>query len=384
MNLQTVLLCLFLLPFALIQCGSKKIDRYTVEYTSPYYCVNLTADTPVYKEPGEDRRAVYSLEAFRIVKIIATISLKEPEPIWYQVNEPDVKGYALSNHFRLFETLREAESFLIKKHPGKGLAPSFTLYHQAEQDHIKGHRSESIIKLIRFLKLNPNLEKDYSSIYFNTEILIAKLFIQKGEPEKAMVHLKELESHPSVDKPITLFGTRFNPADLGFHKGDMENYLSNQPYAKYQTLLIWEITYYMALIHERLKDATQAKALYHKLLNRKDPSILTLDHKIPYINFSIDRLTGLYKGNNPQAFLESLKESVDWKGNGRYLLYKLANTIDITKGASKTIALNYYKEFIQLFERTYFKNSYPGELNHYSIAKKRVKKLSVSPKDKKK
>ncbi len=375
MNLQTVLLYLFLLPFAVIHCNSRKIDRYTVEYTSPYYCVNLTADTPVYKEPGEDRRAVYSLEALRIVKIIATVSLKEPKPIWYRVNEPDVKGYALSHHFRLFETLKEAESFLIKKHPGKGLAPSFSLYKQAEQDHTGGHSSESIVKLIRFLKLNPNLEKDYPSIYFNTEILIAKLFIQKGEPEKAMVHLKELESHPSVDKSITLFGTRFNPADLGFHKNDMENYLSNQPYTKYQTLFIWEITYYMGLIHERLKDEIQAKALYNKLLNRKDPPILTPDHKIPYINFSIDRLTSLYKDKNPQAFLESLKESVDWKGSGRYLLYKLANTIDITKGASKTTALNYYKEFIQLFEAKYFKDPYPGELNHYFIAKKMAKKL---------
>ncbi len=382
MNHQTVILCLLLLSFA-IQCGNQKIERYTVQYTSPYYCVNLTADTPIYKEPGEDRKAVYFLQV-RIVKVIATVSLKEPEPIWYQIDEPKIKGYALAHHFRLFETLKEAEVFFINKHPGKGLTPSFTLYNLAEQDYLEGHRSAGIVKLIRFLKLNPDLEKTYPSIYFNTEILIAKLYIQKGEPEKAMVHLKVLESHASVDKPITLFGTRFNPADLRFHKDDMENYSSNKPYTKYQTLLIWEVMYYMGLIHERLKEVTQAKAVYHKLLSRKDSSILTSDHKIPYINFSIDRLTGLYKDNNPQAFLESLKSSVDWKGSGRYLLYKLANTIDITEGASKANAMNYYKEFMELYETKYFKTSYPGELNHYLTAKKKVKKLLMSKMDKKK
>ncbi len=100
--------------------------------------------------------------------------------------------------------------------------------------------------------------------------------------------------------------------------------------------------------------------------------------KITYINYSIDRIALLEDKITKINALEKLKIKLDWNNHARYILFKIANTLNNNRKAKYNIklALTYYKEFIGLFETKFRSERYPGETKHYLTAKEQVKLLS--------
>src|SRR5271169_5890848 len=96
-----------ILALVLLACQGKTIDRTTIKYSDGFYDVNNSKKVAVYIDPG-DSRIVDHLEENRIVKITATVSLKKPNPVWYFVEESDIKGYVLDHDLELFYTKKEA------------------------------------------------------------------------------------------------------------------------------------------------------------------------------------------------------------------------------------------------------------------------------------
>ena len=372
---------LFIITIVLLGCGKKGIDRLTIKYTSPYYVINLSSKTPVYENPDEKSIVRYRLENYRIVKMNASVTVKKPEPIWYLIESSDAKGYVLSKDFKIFETRKEAENFLLDRFPGRDVMASFSVYQLAEKDYVKRRFVESADKLRQFINLKKNLKSNFPSIYYTTRILIGRLYLKEKKAQKSLLLYQEL-LRDYRDVTVTLFGKNFDPNAINFYSVDMESYIKRQSHQGRHILLKWEVYFYLGLAFEMKEEYRKAKKCYEKIIERNKDELNTAS-KILYINYAIDRYIALTESDNQLSTLESFKEKLDVRGNGRYLLYKMATVLESQLSNNsvsdkdlpdfqKRVTQN-YKKFIELFDRHFQKNPYPGEVKHYLVAQERVR-----------
>lgn len=380
--LKMTYILIFLLLLGINSCKREnKITRHTVEYTEPYFAVTLD-HTLIYPEPGETSKIVTQLKIYRIVKMRASVSLINPSPVWYYIEESDFKGYALGKYFKLFDTLQEAETFQINRLPDRGLISRLMPYRLSKQDFIKGDYSNSIIRLYRFLGLSENLKKNHPIIYNSTMILIGQIYLRQNETQKALLHFNELLRGIS-GKEISLLGSQFNPKEVQFHIDEIVHYLKHKPFKKRSTLMKWEALFYLGLVYEMKNETHRAKRIYLKILSKKKNLDIPSHFKITYINLAIDHIVNLTRKRKRVSILKSIRKKVDWKGSARYILFKLGYLIELEisnsskKKSSARVksAIHYYKQFITLSEKMYQVSPYPGEISHRFTAQERINKL---------
>ncbi len=359
------------------QCQSeKKTGRFTHRYKDPYYLVNLL-ETPVYAQPDDKSTRVYEkLEKYRIVRMKESVSLANNQPIWYKIEETNIKGYAVKGNFRIFKTLKEAESFKLDKYPAKKMPASLSIYQNAEKDYKENRHKDSVIKLFRFLELEKDLQRQHPIIYYSTNILIGQLFLRQGETNKAIGHFELLLAASKTDKPIDLFGNALFPNEIRFYVNDVNNYRTQGHYRRRATVLKWETALYIGLAYEMEEKTHKAATYFQSLLDQDKNQTLPVHSKTPYINQALDHLLKLSKKADQLTVLEAVKKKVDWRGSGRYLLFKMAELLaqqesdDLFK--SKRLAMTYYQDFIRLFNEKYKQNPYPGEISHFLKAQKSI------------
>ncbi|MDH4129261.1 MAG: tetratricopeptide repeat protein [Spirochaetota bacterium] len=360
-----------------------KVQRYTIEYTEPYYAINLPNFTPVYKEPGDLTQIIHKLEAYQIVKLNATVSLEKPLPIWFYIEDSGVKGYALESNFKVFENQPDAETFLLKSHPGRGLIPILSIYSLSEKDFIRGDYQGSINKLYRFLDLKKDLEKTNPIIYYSTQLLIGRLYLNPMDAQKAIMHFNDILKNPVSNKEVELLGAYFNPKDVNFYIKEIKNLLTHQAFIHRKTTLNWDAQVYLGMAYELNGDRHLAKKIYLDILfNRRKYNTLQNQQFVAYLNFVIDRYLNLVPDKEKITFLMYLIKKSNWSSDTRYALYKIAelyetqanDKLNTKKTDNKKLALNYYKEFIKIFEAKQNKYNYPDEISHYINAKEKIKK----------
>ncbi|MDH5682320.1 MAG: hypothetical protein OEZ36_12070, partial [Spirochaetota bacterium] len=307
MRCVLVLMAFLVLAALMISCEKeKKIVNYTVNYSEPYFAVNLVDKTAVHKEPGAMTPVIYRLEGFRVVRMKASVSLIEPEPVWYHIESSDVTGYVLSKNFKLFESQREADRFLVNKHPSSGLLPSFSLYKLADQDFKAGRKDEAVTKLYRFLELNPKLREEYPTLFHSIVLLIGKIHIEHKDHNKAKVHFVEMKQDKGLDYPVTLFGTGFDPNSCEFYIDEVEKYIKRQAFKQYDSKTAWEVNSYLGYVYELIKDYPRSKKEFLLLLKSREKDVNYKKHKVLYIQFAVDRLAAMTRSDLRFAYLESV------------------------------------------------------------------------------
>ncbi len=220
MNYFNLICIIALLSSVMSFCNNN--NRLDIKYTNPYYAVNLVDQTPVYVKPDDSIYPIYYIENNRIVKMTASISMKNSKEIWYYIKEPDFKGYAKMNNFKLFDDQKKAGLFMLDKHPSKKGIPELSIYLQGKSAYEKGDYENSINKLLQLITLRKPLKQSYPIIYYSTSILIAKIYIKMKEYQRAISHLKELLSQ--TPKEITLPGSYFNPNKISFNIKEINKY----------------------------------------------------------------------------------------------------------------------------------------------------------------
>lgn len=361
------LITAILLTILLNHCGDGDgIDYFPRYYKPPYFAINLNSGTPVYIKPGDKEKPIYYLEENRIVQMNGSISLKKPEPIWYFIQESNVHGYSLSHNFKLFETRKDAETFLLKKFTKDDASPALSIYNRAEADYQKGDFANSTVKLFRFLKVSGAEDKKDSLVYLNTNLLIAKIYIKGKDFQKAISHLKGFEVVVEKTKKTKLLGLHFYSKRIAFNLEALQQLFNKTDYPFYNANILTELNLLKARAYQGLKKYKKADYIYRSIIEDKTADILYKKDAMDRIAINKNSVDRIYQ-------LEKILGKLELKGDMRYLIFKLGSLYENAYNESEKIAykkkaVDYYRQFSQIYENQSQSHSFPGEQELYDIA----------------
>lgn len=361
---KILILIVFLTLF--YQCDdSDGIDYFSRHYRPPYYAINLSSGTPVYLKPGDKEKPIYYLEENRVVQLNGSVSLEKPEPIWYFIQESNVHGYALSHNFKVFETRKLAESFLLKKSSSGDASPALSIYNRAEGDYRNGDFGSSTVKLFRFIEVSGAESQKDSLAYLNTSLMIGRIFIKAKEYQKAITHFTALENIQETLTEVPLLGPYYQPEQIYFHLEEMQKFFNQADPVTYQAKLLTEIRLSKARAYQGLQDYNKADYTFRSVIESKEAVL--------YKKYALDRYMIQKNSFDRIQEFESLIKKVNIKKSGRYLLFKLGILYEEAHRESEKVeyrskAADYYRQFIRLFENHYQDKPFPGEKDLYDDA----------------